>query len=293
MALLAHSACRHVVALVLHSRRVKQPEATTNPLLFYEVHGTAGPLALLVHGFLSSRAQWLPNLPALSRFCRPVVVELFGHGRSPTPDDPSFYTPQHYVEEFERIRSALSCERWLLCGQSLGAALTLRYALDHPERVLAHAFTNSNSALAESDWGARVRPAMEAQARGLQAQGRDLLSQHPLSPARARRLPSSAKRALEADFALHTPQGIAYTGLHTVPDSSVRDRVSENTVQSLLVVGSREERFAAHRRFAEERMPQLEIVDLEAGHAVNLEAATAFNDAISRFFGRWVADEPG
>ena len=44
-----------------------------------------------------------------------------------------------------------------VCGQSLGATLTLRYALDHPERVLAQVFTNSTSALADSDWVAGVR----------------------------------------------------------------------------------------------------------------------------------------
>ena len=35
------------------------------PILHYEVHGKDGPLLLLVHGLLSSRAQWLPNCPQL------------------------------------------------------------------------------------------------------------------------------------------------------------------------------------------------------------------------------------
>ncbi len=239
---------------------------------------------LLVHGFLSSRAQWLPNLPALTGFCRPIVVELFGHGRSPTPDDSASYTPQHYVDEFESIRAAIGCKRWFVCGQSLGAALTLRYAFDHPDRVLAHVFTNSNSALAERDWGERVRPAMEAQARGLETQGRDALAQHPLNPARARRLPPAVKDALVADGNLHDVQGIAYTGLYTIPDSSVRERVGENDAPALLVVGEREERFASHRRFAEENMPRLQVSGLDAGHAVNLQAAHEFNVAVEEFF---------
>ena len=265
---------------------MQQREAATKPLLFYEVHGTGGPFALLVHGFLSSRAQWLPNLPALSRYCRPVVVELFGHGRSPTPDAPGFYTPQHYVEEFERIRSALGCERWLLCGQSLGAALTLRYAFDHPGRVLGHVFTNSNSAFAERDWGERVRPAMEAQARHLEAQGHDALAQHPLNPTRARRLPLDARNDFAEDISLHDVLGIASTGLYTIPESSVRERVGENEAQALLVVGEREERFASHRRFAEKNMPRLQVTGLDAGHAVNLEAADQFNTVVAEFLMR-------
>lgn len=257
--------------------------------LYYETHGTHGPYVLLVHGFLSSRAQWLPNLDSLTGFCRPVVVELFGHGRSASPDDPGSYTPEHYVDEFENVRAALRCERWFVCGQSLGAALTLCYAFDHPERVLAHVFTNSNSALAEPGWAERVRPAMQAQARGLEAQGHDALAQHPLNPARARRLPPAVKKAFAEDVSLHDVRGIANTGLYTVPDSSVRERVGENDAPALLIVGGREERFAGHRRFAEQNMPRLEVTALDAGHAVNLEVPDEFNAAVEAFIRRNLA----
>lgn len=260
------------------------------PKLHHEAHGQDGPFVLLVHGMLSSRAQWIPNLAALLAFCRPVVVELFGHGRSPTPDAPAFYAPSHYIAEFERIRLALGAERWFICGQSLGAALTLRYALEYPGRVAGHAFTNSNSALAEDDWAERVRPAMEAQARRLEVEGRRFLDEHPLNPGRSRRLPAEVRAAFMADCALHTPRGIAYTGLYTVPDSSVRGRIAENTVPTILIVGEREERFTPHRRFAERTMPGLEVVGLDAGHAVNLEEPGGFNTAVTMFFAGCVRD---
>jgi pimeloyl-ACP methyl ester carboxylesterase len=253
------------------------------PLLHYDVHGSGGPYLLLVHGMLSSRAQWLANVPALSSFCRPVVVELLGHGRSPSPEEPTSYTPQAYVAEFEHLRQFLGADRWLVCGQSLGAALTLRYALDKPERVLAHVFTNSNSALAEPGWRHMVLPLMQASAQRLAKDGRKAIDNHPLNPGRATRLPADVRNALVEDARLHDPQGVALTGLHTVPDSPVRERVAGNTVRSLLVVGEREKRFRAHREFAEEHMPLLSVVGLDAGHAVNAEAAEAFNREVGAF----------
>ena len=252
-------------------------------LLHYEVHGERGPYVLLVHGFLSSRAQWMPNIDALSAFARPVVVELFGHGRSPSPQGPPPYTLAGYVEQFEHIREAVGAERWLVVGQSLGAALTLRYALDRPGSVLAHVFTNSNSALAEEGWAERVRPPMEAQARRLEVDGRRVLDDHPLNPARGARLPADVRAAFIEDSGLLSLRGVANTGLHTVPDSSSRGRVTENHVPTLLVVGEREERFTGHRRYAEARMPSLAVVGLDAGHAVNIEAADAFNAAVADF----------
>jgi len=258
----------------------------SDPNLYYEVHGDHGPFLLLVHGMLSSRAQWLLNIEALTELCRPVVVELFGHGRSLTPSDPEAYSPRRYIAEFEAIRRSLGVEKWLVCGQSLGAALTLRYSLDHAERVTAQVFTNSNSALADEEWRERVIPLMTAQARHLRRAGRAALEGHPLNPARGRRLPRMAQAALVADYVLHMPEGIAATGLFTVPDSSVRERVGAISVPTLLVVGEREAGFAEARAFAERSIPGIKVIGLDAGHAVNLDAADEFNEAASGFFAK-------
>ena len=254
------------------------------PPLHYDVRPGSGPYCLFVHGYLSSRAQWLPNLDALSRLVQPVVVELYGHGRSPTPEDPHAYEPAAYIEHFENIRADLGAEQWLLCGQSLGAALTLRYALDHPQRIVAQVFTNSMSAFAPEGWSERVRPAMAAQARLLEAGGREAVESHPLNPLRSRRLSPDIRLAFENDLPLHDPVGLARTGVYTVPDSPVRTRITENSVPSLLVAGDRELRFADQRSFAEASMPLLQVVRLDAGHAVNLDAPEAFNAAVSKFF---------
>ncbi len=254
--------------------------------LWYEVHkvhGGQGPPLLLVHGMLSSRAQWRENVAALAEVCRPVVVELLGHGRSPAPEDPLRYRPESYVEAFERIRRELSVERWPVCGQSLGAALTLRYALEHPERVTAHVFTNSNSALAESGWGERIRAGLRGYLERLEREGRAALESSPVHPRHARSLPEATRDALVADAELHDPGGVGMTAFETVPFSSSRERVHENRVRSLLVVGEREQRFRAHRDFALAHMPALRVVSADAGHAVNIEAAKVFNEEVCGF----------
>jgi 2-succinyl-6-hydroxy-2,4-cyclohexadiene-1-carboxylate synthase len=255
----------------------------SKPLLYYETHGTSGPYLLLVHGFLSSRAHWLLNLEALSTFCRPVVIELLGHARSPSPDDAAPYAPDAYVGEFEAIRESLGAERWLVCGQSLGAALTLRYSLDHPDRVIAQVFTNSNSALAGGDWAKRVMPIMEAQAQQIEREGRAALDKHPFAPTRSRRLPPTARDALIADYQLHDPKGIAATARHTIPYSSVRDRIEATAVPTLLVAGDREEGFRDQAAFAEQAIPGISVVHLNTGHAVNIEDAPGFNSTVSEF----------
>ena len=68
---------------------------------------------------------------------RPVLFDLWGHGEAPCPEDERYYTVEAIIGEFERARAELGAERVLLCGQSLGAGLTLRYSILHPQRVIA------------------------------------------------------------------------------------------------------------------------------------------------------------
>jgi len=251
--------------------------------LFHEVHGGQGPFLLLMHGILSSRAQWTPNLEALSAFCRPVVVELFGHGRSPSPEDPADYTPESYARQFERIRESLGAERWFVCGQSMGALLTFHYVLDHADRVLGHIFTNSRSALSEptSRQGARVL------ADQLKAEGRKIIDDFPLHPSRNRHLKPEIKNLLVEEADRIDVNGFAKTILHTAARGSVLDRLPGNVVPTLLVAGRFDKPFQPLIEVARKRMPHLEILVLDGGHAVNLDAPEAFNRAVEEFVNRY------
>ena len=67
------------------------------------IHDGDGPVAFLTHGALGSRSCWDDNLDALKTVCRPVVIELWGHGRPPCPTGPERYRPLSHVAEFERL----------------------------------------------------------------------------------------------------------------------------------------------------------------------------------------------
>ena len=222
------------------------------------------------------------NLDALKGVCRPVVVELLGHGRSDAPDDAEPYTPKGYVNAFEAIRQSFGADRWFVVGQSLGSALTLRYSLDHPDRVMAQVFTNSSSALADEAWQERLRAMAPQIVTRLEQGGASALSEMPIHPSKAKRMPEHVKDVLVADAALLSPRGVAMSIVHT-STSSVRSWAHENSVPTLLVAGGREKEFDEPRAFAEANMPHLECVVVDAGHAVNIQAADEFNSLLTRF----------
>ncbi|MEW6187050.1 MAG: alpha/beta hydrolase [Thermodesulfobacteriota bacterium] len=251
--------------------------------IYFEVHPGHGPFLLLVHGILSSRAQWLLNLESLSRTTRPVVVELLGHGRSPAPESPDPYRPQGYIEAFEKIRRQLGVKRWMVCGQSLGAALTLSYALERPDVFLAHTITNSMSAFREIQNKEEAGKGAEFFAQRLLEQGAEGIKRIPVHPLNARSLNPGVREALLEDSERLSCLGVANTIRYTTADLSLRESCEKNRVPTLLVCGKREKRFQPLRDYAAAHMPLLEIVDLDSGHAVNIDAAEEFNQVIKAF----------
>ena len=251
-----------------------------------QVHPGTGPPLLMVHGILAGPAQFEPNLAALSRVCRPVVVELFGHGTSPSPDEATAYYPDAYVQVFEELREELGADQWFLLGQSLGAGLTLYYALGHPSRVRAHLMTNSATAFGDAAWVATHRPMFDEIVSAVDREGRAALERLPIHPRQARRMPDAIKRKLCEEAARHDPRGTALTIAHTTPRAACGDRLAQNQVPTLLLCGVHEKRFEERRRFAEAHMPQLEVVELPGGHAVNVDAAGRFNAAAVDFLKR-------
>ena len=251
------------------------------------VHDGDGPPALLVHGAIGSRSYWADNIDALSTVCRPVVVELWGHGRSPSPDDPARYEPAAYVEEFEHLRRSLGADRWFTIGQSMGAALTLHYGLAHPERVTAQVITNSSSAFSPAEgWlerhGKVVAPLVDA----LRAEGIGILRDHWVNPGRSKRISASTRALLAQEFDEHEAAGIANSMYTTNAGLPLGDRVEQVSRPTLLTLGVDEERFLALVPTAR-RIPGLEVVELAAAHAVNAHDPEGWNQAVVAYLGRY------
>jgi 2-succinyl-6-hydroxy-2,4-cyclohexadiene-1-carboxylate synthase len=253
------------------------------PRLAFKVHPGNGPHLLLVHGFLSSSAQWLANLEALSAVCKPITVDLWGHGRSPAPKDKTHYSPEAYAGQFEQIRLQLGIERWFVCGYSLGAGLTIRYAFDHAQHVYGHIFTNSNSALAGPEQIQEWLDSAPKSAANIRSKGLAAIDRIAVHPRRARNLPEAVKAPLLADCAMLKPEGVANTLEYTNPFTSVREIAAANPRPLLLCCGVKEKRFADNRQWAEANLTNLSVVEIDAGHGVNMEGAEAFNLHVCAF----------
>ncbi|MEZ5740537.1 MAG: alpha/beta fold hydrolase [Burkholderiaceae bacterium] len=260
-------------------------------MFWQEVPGGQGPCLLMIHGMLSSGYQWSCNVEALKPLVRPVLLDLWGHGRSAAPSDPALYTVQAFVDALERIREQLQLEQWLLCTQSFGAGIGLHYCLQHPQRVLGHVFTNSISALGEPG-GAHERQALETRLALVREGGQQALRKMPFHPRNALRLPADVRATLIRLADASDPQAFALITEQTRPVISARARLGEIVTPTLLINGRFEKRFQPLRDDAARLLPGLQIVDIDAGHAVNIEQPQAFNEACAAFLSRVLTHRP-
>ena len=215
--------------------------------------------------------------------CTPVTIELWGHGRSPTPRDEQMYLPQHYIEQLEHIRRELGITQWFLGGYSISAGITIRYAIEHPRRVYAHFFTNSSSAFADAELINDWQKNAAANHQRIMQGGQDAIQRIPVHPRYAKRIPAEIAQPLLEDAKRLTAGGVASAMSVTTPNACVRDIVANNLQPALLCFGMYEKRFHESKRWISQNMAHVQIASLSAGHAVNMEDASGFNQVVSEF----------
>ena len=100
--------------------------------LAYQVLGTGSPLVLL-HGGFGSVEMFGPNVELLAAGHRVIGVDLQSHGRSPAADRPMHF--ERMADDVADLIKDLGLARTAVMGFSLGGAVALRTAIQHPDLV--------------------------------------------------------------------------------------------------------------------------------------------------------------
>lgn len=111
-------------------------------MVHFKAAGEGDPAILLLHGFGSSLFSWREVLAPLSQAARVVAYDrpAFGLTERPVPgswDGESPYGAAAQVDLLLALMDAQAIDRAVLIGNSAGAAVAVRTALEHPDRVRA------------------------------------------------------------------------------------------------------------------------------------------------------------
>ncbi len=100
--------------------------------MYYEIHGSGAPL-LLLHGGFGLTGMFGEMLSQLAEGRQVIAVDLQGHGRTADIDRPLRF--ELLAEDIAVLIRHLDLQQADIMGYSLGGAVALRTAIQHPEVV--------------------------------------------------------------------------------------------------------------------------------------------------------------
>lgn len=89
---------------------------------------------ILVHGFAASVHAWRPWIERLKDDCRLIAIDLPGHGLTETPSGYQA-TLEGNAALVDALAAHLGVSHFVLAGNSMGGAVSLSYAMAHPEKL--------------------------------------------------------------------------------------------------------------------------------------------------------------
>jgi len=114
---------------------IKSVELPNGIRLHYADGGDpAGTPVLLLHGYTDSWRSFEPVLPHLPGSLRAIAPSQRGHGDADRPAEG--YRPADFAMDLAALMDALALGPAIVVGNSMGAQVAQRFAIDHPERTL-------------------------------------------------------------------------------------------------------------------------------------------------------------
>lgn len=229
------------------------------------------PVLVLIHGAGGSRLSWPPALRRM-RGVAVYTLDLPGHGRSASPPCESI---ADYAEAVANFLGEMRLPPSILVGHSMGSAIALTLALEHPTRVRALVLIGGGARL-------RVHPSLlewTAQESTMPQAIQTLLEWgfSPISPPQI--------KALAARHMRQTPAATFHADFLACDRFDLRERLPEISHPTLLLCGS-EDRMTPPRfsEFLAQHLPNAHLQILPgAGHMLMLERPQEVSQAIREF----------
>ena len=109
-----------------------------------------GKHVLCVHGLTANCRCWDVMAAGLNPAHSILALDLRGRGLSDKPD--SGYSLQHHMRDIVHLLDDIALPQVVLMGHSLGAYISLAFAVQHPERIEKIILVDGGGQLAQEQW---------------------------------------------------------------------------------------------------------------------------------------------
>jgi pimeloyl-ACP methyl ester carboxylesterase len=225
---------------------------------------------IFIHGSGSDHTGWVQQYSQLHKQFNIVAVDLPGHGASTGSGE---NTVENYCLWIKKILDNLKPPKPILIGHSLGAAITLRFALNYPQDIVGIVPVGGGIKMP-------VNPDLLAGLKTNPALAIELISKFSLAKENRPKLFEPLKNSLaKANL------DVLYGDLSACAKLDLREDINKINLPTLVICGEQDKMTPADlsRQIASAITgAQLRLI-AGAGHMVMLEKPEDFNAAISKF----------
>lgn len=235
--------------------------------------GRQQPTLVLLHGSGDDAHIWDAVCARLTDF-QTVALDLPGHGALLDRPGPQELSVRDYADDVRAALTRCGLEHVCLIGHSLGSAIALRTAVDHPALASRVALVGAGARL-------RVLPALLDQARSDPRAAKWELARHGFAAGHE----DDARRLFEALSPV--APGVLYRDLAACDRFDMMDELGHVAQPVLLITGEEDQLTPPkYARYLKDNLAQAELVLVPgAGHYVQIEAPAAVADAIRVWVG--------
>ena len=261
-----------------------------NTRYFYE--GSGYPL-LLIHGVGVGAETWFRNVDALGEHLSVFAPDLLYHGFTGPTEYQGGSPVQQMVDHLTDLVDLLGLVKLAVCGSSLGALLAANLFFRMPQRVEKLILVGTGSCFNSEDeiyttHAQSLQNALSAIANPTLESCRRRLGNICYDPSVVPEeilLDQLTSYALPGFFETHERVRRAIMDPEYERPASVRDRLEQITVPTLVITGKEDPR-AIHQRTVEgvKRLPDSKLITIEkCGHLPYIEHPELFNRTVLDF----------
>jgi 3-oxoadipate enol-lactonase len=251
--------------------------------IYYRLDGTEkGKVVMLSHSLAADITMWDSQMVALIEAGYQVLrYDSRGQGRSAIAPGP--YSIEVLTEDAVGLMDALGLEKVHFCGLSMGGMIGQMLSARHPERLTSLSLSSTAAILSPREiWDERIET---VRAGGMESVVDATINRWFTKPGQDR-MPHEIEKVRRV--ILDTPVAGYCACCAAIRDMDLRDSLNAISTQVLVLVGEQDPGTpVSAAEFIHERITSSELKIIpDSAHFVNVEQASAFNNALIEFMTR-------
>ncbi len=257
---------------------------------YVECHGNKQSQAVvLLHGFTGSANTWIEITQQLSADYYVIAVDLVGHGRTASPEDPSRCRIEEQTADLHNLLRKLQVTKPVLLGYSMGGRVAAGYAYAYSEEISGLILESSSPGLRTAEERTARRESDAILANRIENEGIEKFVEYweaiPLFDSQ-KKLSQEQQLAVRNERLNQDSGGLANSlrGMGTGSQPSYWGDLSYFNFPVLLLTGSEDAKFQNIAREMSRLLPNvLHETIIDAGHALHVEKPRQFATMVKSF----------